>query len=70
MTGWTLAIGIFVTGGCLSLYLALRAVGSVLVDIDRRDGEGELLLTEDMIVKDCNQSVAVVSSESAKRGEA
>ena len=52
MTGWTLAIGIFVAGGCLSLYLALRAVGSVLADIDRRDGEGELLLTKDMAIRD------------------
>lgn len=67
MTGWTLAIGIFVTGGCLSLYLALRVIRDYF---DEHDGEGELLLTKDMIVKDCNQSVAVVSSESAKRGEA
>ncbi len=59
MTGWPLAIGIFITGGCLSLYCALRAIRDYF---DEHDGEGELLLTEDMI--DCNQSVAVVPSES------
>lgn len=42
MTGWPLAIGIFLLGSCVALYCALRAIRDYF---DERDCEGELLLT-------------------------
>ncbi len=45
MTGWPLAIGILVSGGCLSLYCALRAIRDYF---DEHDEDGELLLTEEV----------------------